>query len=285
MLRPYKVVDVFSAAPLRGNPLAVVLDASGLSTADMQAIAGWTNLSETTFFLPPTNPSASYKVRIFTPRNELPFAGHPTLGSAFAFVEAGKVTPHNGKLVQECAVGLVHLTVDGAKIALEMPRAKIAPLPAEDADELEGLLARKIVRAPAPALVDVGPVWIIAQLATAADVLALKPDLGRLEKLERKHRATGLTVFGPYASGDVAIEVRTFAPSAGILEDPVCGSGNGSVAAFQFAASPSPNGMRYTAAQGRCVGREGRIAIDIDAGGKIMLGGACVTTVDGTLSY
>lgn len=287
MLRPYKVVDVFSAEPMRGNPVAVVLDASGLSTADMQRIAGWTNLSETTFLLPPTNPSASYTLRIFTPRNELPFAGHPTLGSAYAAVEAGKATPKNGALVQECRLGLVNIRVDGpvpgAKTTLELPPAKITPLGASDIDELEALLGRKILRAPAPATVNVGPVWMIAQLASAGDVIALTPDMVRLQKLEQKVKATGLTVFGKHASGDLAIEVRSFAPSDGILEDPVCGSGNGNVAAFQWAANPVSGGLRYTAGQGRCVGRNGRVEVVIDPAGKITLGGACITSVDGTL--
>jgi len=287
MRRPYKVVDVFSAQPMRGNPVAVVLDASGLSTADMQRIAGWTNLSETTFLLPPTNPAASYTLRIFTPRSELPFAGHPTVGSAYAVVEAGRVSPKNGALVQECGVGLVNIRIvgemPGAKITLELPRAEITPLGAADADELEALLGGKVMRAPAPATVNVGPVWIIAQVTGAHEVLALTPDMARLQKLERKLGATGLTVFGKYASGDLAIEVRSFAPSAGILEDPVCGSGNGSVAAFQWAANPVAGGMRYTAGQGRCVGRDGRVEVAVAPSGKITLGGACVTSVDGTL--
>jgi PhzF family phenazine biosynthesis protein len=285
MRRPYKVVDVFSDQPMRGNPLAVVLDAAGLETEDMQRIAGWTNLSETTFFLPPTNPAASYRLRIFTPRSELPFAGHPTLGSAFAFLEAGKVAPKGGALVQECGVGLVNIRVDGPKIAFELPTAKITPFAGADVDELEALLGRKILRALTPATVNVGPVWIVAQLPSAQDVIALAPDMARLQKLEQKLRATGLTVFGKHAAGDAAIEVRSFAPSAGITEDPVCGSGNGSVAAFQWAANPAPGGLRYTAAQGRCVGRDGRVEVVIDPAGKISLGGACVTSVDGTLLY
>jgi PhzF family phenazine biosynthesis protein len=285
MRRSYKVVDVFSHKPMRGNPVAVVLDAAGLSTDDMQRIAGWTNLSETTFVLPPVNPAADYTLRIFTPRSELPFAGHPTLGSAFAVVEAGKAAPRNGALVQQCRLGLVNVRVDGAKIVLELPPAKITPLEPGDIEELEALLGRAIMRAPVPAIVNVGPKWIIAQFAAAEDVIAAKPDLARLEKLERKVGATGLTIFGKWAAGDIAFEVRSFAPSDGIAEDPVCGSGNGSVAAFLWAAHPVAGGLSYTAAQGRCVGREGRIDVMIDPTGKITLGGACITSVDGTLMY
>ncbi len=283
MRRSYKVVDVFSGKPMRGNPLAVVLDADGLSSEDMQRIAGWTNLSETTFVLPPTSPAASYRLRIFTPRSEPPFAGHPTLGSAFAIVEAGKAVPKNGALVQECRLGLVNVRVDGSKVTLDLPTAKITRLGAGDIDELEAVLGRKVQRAPVPAVVDVGPRWIIAQLASADEVIAVRVDLARLEQLERLVGATGLTIFGKHTSGDIAIEVRSFAPSDGIAEDPVCGSGNGSVAAFMWAANPVAEGLAYTAAQGRCVGREGRIEVVIDPAGKITLGGACITSVDGML--
>ena len=283
MRRQYKVVDVFSDQPLRGNPCAVILDAQGLTTDDMQRIAAWTNLSETTFLLPPNNPAATYSLRIFTPRSELPFAGHPTLGSAFAAVEAGKAVPKDGVLVQECKVGLITLRVAGARITLELPTAKITPISPTDVDELDAVLGRPVLRAAMPAVVNVGPRWLIAELPSAEDVIAVTPDLVRLEKLERRVGASGLTIFGKHASGEIAIEVRSFAPQDAIPEDPVCGSGNGSVAAFIWAARPVTGGLRYTAAQGRCVGRDGRIDVVIDANGKIVLGGACVTTVDGTL--
>ncbi len=287
MSRPYKVVDVFSDHPMRGNPVAVVLDASGLDAAAMQRIAAWTNLSETTFLLPPTRPDASYALRIFTPRSELPFAGHPTLGSAHAIVEAGKAVVRDGVLVQECGVGLVNIglarTGAVSTVSLELPPAKITPLKSADVAELEAALGRGVSRAIAPATVNVGPVWVIAQFADAGEVIGLKPDFTRLAALERRLRVTGVTVFGKHASGAAAIEVRSFAPSAGINEDPVCGSGNGSVAAFQWAAQPVVGGLRYAAAQGRCVDRDGNVDVVIDANGKITLGGACITTVDGTL--
>lgn len=283
MRRQYKVVDVFSHQALRGNPCAVILDADGLTTEDMQRIAAWTNLSETTFLLPPTNPAATYTLRIFTPRSELPFAGHPTLGSAFAAVEAGKAVPKGGALVQECKVGLVNVRVDGAKITLELPTAKLTPIAAADVDELDAALGRMVLRAAQPSVVNVGPRWLVAELANAEDVIGVTADLARLEKLERKVGASGTTIFGKHAHGDIALEVRSFAPQDAIPEDPVCGSGNGSVAAFIWAAAPVAGGLRYTAAQGRCVGRDGRIDVVIDAGGKITLSGACITTVDGTL--
>lgn len=287
MKRTYKVVDVFTSQPFMGNPVAVILDAEGLDTPAMQAIAGWTNLSETTFVLPPTSPEADYRLRIFTPRGELPFAGHPTLGSAYALLEAGRVTPRdNGSLVQECDMGLVALTVTDTggdrRLSFELPPATITTLGKADLNELEAILGSALK--VEPGVVNVGPVWIIAQLEDANAVIGLRPDLAKLAELERRLGVTGVTVFGSHPSGDAAIEVRTFAPSSGVDEDPVCGSGNGSVAAFLWARGLLPSsGKDYLATQGRCVGRNGRIAVNIDSKGGIRIGGSCVTCVDGSM--
>jgi len=287
-MRTYKVVDVFTRQPFLGNPVAVVLDAEGLDTAAMQAIARWTNLSETTFLLPPTTPGADYRLRIFTPRSELPFAGHPTLGSAHAALEAGRVTPRNGRLVQECGVGLVNLAVQGEgddrRLTFGLPPATVTPLRLADVDALEGVLGHAILREVPPAIVNVGAVWVVTQLPSVASLLVLKPDFARSAAFERRLGVTGVSVFAVHDAGEAAIEVRSFAPSCGVDEDPVCGSGNGSVAVFrrdrgQLAAG----GASYTAAQGQCVGRAGRVAVHVDADGKVVLGGACVTCVDGTL--
>ena len=192
------MVDVFTSRPLLGNPVAVVLDAEGLDTADIQGIARWTNLSETTFLLPPATTGADYRLRIFTPRSELPFAGRPTLGSAHAALEAGRVRPRDGKIVQECGVGLVELAVQGKgddrRLAFNLPPATVTPLPPGDVDELEAVLGRAVVRAAAPAIVDVGAVWVVAQLASVADLLALEPDspIRRLRAASRRDRAVGL---------------------------------------------------------------------------------------------
>lgn len=286
--RSYKVVDVFTSEPLLGNPVAVVLDASGLETADMQRIAGWTNLSETTFLLPPTTTVADYRLRIFTPRSELPFAGHPTLGSAHAALEAGRVKPRDGRLVQECGVGLVELTVqnDGAdrRLTFALPPATVTALQPGDSDELRAILGCALAPDVAPAIVQVGAVWVVAQLPSVAELLALRPDLARSAAFERRLGVTGLTVYAQHETDDDAIEVRSFAPSCGVDEDPVCGSGNGSVAVFRRARGLlPPSGASYAATQGRCVGRDGRIAVAVDAAGKVRLGGACVTGIDGTL--
>ena len=288
-MRAYKVVDAFSAKPFLGNPVAVVLDADGLNGAGMQAIARWTNLSETTFLLPAENPAADYRLRIFTPRSELPFAGHPTLGSAHAIVEAGKIMPRNGVLVQECGVGLIRIEVSGAGadriITLGLPPAQMKALSGEEVAELEAILGAQVQRSSAPAIVNVGAIWIVAQMADASAVLKLAPDFARSAAFERKLGATGITVFGKYPGGDRAIEVRSFAPSCGVDEDPVCGSGNGSVAIFQTGRGLIPSASTsYVAGQGQRVGRDGRVMISVDADGKVKVGGACVTCVDGMLA-
>ncbi|NJD30401.1 MAG: PhzF family phenazine biosynthesis protein [Gammaproteobacteria bacterium] len=284
MSRNYKVVDVFTAQPLLGNPVAVVLDAEGLDSATLQQIARWTNLSETTFVLPPTRAGADYRLRIFTPGNELPFAGHPTLGSAHAVLESGRVAPREGRLVQECDAGLISIAVSGSTRVLTLPTAQVTALAPDDVAELEAILGTPVIRTAAPALVDVGPVWIVAQLASADAVLRMQPDLARSAAFERRLRATGITVFGAHAAGEADIEVRSFAPSCGVGEDPVCGSGNGAVAVFQ-----RERGLlhamhtSYVATQGRCVGRRGRVSVSVSTDGTVTVGGECVTVLDGIL--
>ena len=286
----YTVVDVFTSRPLAGNPVAVVFDADGLDTVAMQAIANWTNLSETTFVLTPTTPAADYRLRIFTPRSELPFAGHPTLGSAHAILEAGRATlRQGGRLVQQCDIGLADVTVEdgveGRQLTFALPSAQVKPLPAADAAELELILGSKLSHENAPAIVNVGPVWVVLPMTDAAAVLDLKPDFARLAAFERRLGVTGLTVFGWYPQGDVAIEVRAFAPSCGVEEDPVCGSGNASVAAYQWERGLLPaGGTAYVAAQGRRVGRDGRVKVQVGADGQVRVGGSCITCVDGRLA-
>ena len=286
--RDYKVVDVFTQVPFQGNPVAVVLDAEGLDTDAMQHIARWTNLSETTFFLPPTVAGADYRLRIFTPLSELPFAGHPTLGSAHAALESGRVSAREGRLVQECGVGLVDLAVRDSggdrRIAFNLPAAAVTQLGEDDIDELEEVLGQAVVREVAPAIVDVGPVWVVAQMPSVAALLSVQPDFARSAAFERRLGATGISVYAEHGSDDASIEVRSFAPSCGVDEDPVCGSGNGCVAVFR-----RERGLRvsdvasYTATQGRCVGRAGHVTVEFDETGQPIISGACVTSVDGVL--
>jgi PhzF family phenazine biosynthesis protein len=293
MSRRYVIVDVFTREPLRGNPVAVVLDTAGLDSAAMQSIAHWFNLSETTFWLPATEPGADYRLRIFTPGSELPFAGHPTLGSARAICATGLAAPNAGRLIQQCGAGLVELREGGPGAdtwRLKLPPAQFTPVAPAALDELRAALGEpareQIDLSVAPAIVDVGPRWLVARIGTATALRALTPDSGRLAALERRLGITGATLFAPAddGCGPGALEVRSFAPSAGVIEDPVCGSGNGSVAAFQLARGLlSRSATRYEARQGRCVGRDGRVEVTIDGSGDIWIGGACVTVAHGLL--
>lgn len=278
MMRNFKQVDVFTSRPLFGNPVAVVLDADGLSDADMQQFANWTNLSETTFVLPPENPAASYRVRIFTPRAELPFAGHPTLGTAHAVLEAGVAQSRNGKLVQECAVGLVEVTVGDTGLSFHLPR--YAATPAEDADTIITAIGGASAVRGSPQVLDVGPRWVIAEMTSLDAVAHLEPDLTALAAYDRHHGTTGLTVFACGAEGTL---VRSFAPADGIAEDPVCGSGNGAVAAYRLLAGQIADGDRYIASQGLQIGRDGYVHLRVD-GKDIHVGGQCVTCITGTLA-
>ena len=287
---PFKQVDVFTNVPFKGNPVAVVLMADGLSTEQMQRIANWTNLSETTFVVPATDASADYHVRIFTPNAELPFAGHPTIGTAHALLEAGLIDAKNGALVQQCGAGLVKLKVtreqDGAQwISFDLPEPKMTALNAEQVAELEGLLGTSLQREFAPHLVDVGARWVVAQLPSAQAVLSAEPDLQRMKLQDVKGRHTGVVIFGEYDQAARArIEIRAFAPAHGINEDPVCGSGTGSVGAFiRCSRQIGHFGGDFLASQGGAVGRAGvlRLVLSEQA---VQVGGNAVTCIDGELT-
>ncbi len=277
MKRPFKQVDVFTSVPFKGNPVAVILDATGLSDAEMQHIASWTNLSETTFVVPPAQTGADYSVRIFTPCNELPFAGHPTLGTAHAVIEAGLAVPNDGKIIQHCAIGLVEITARENGLSFRLPR--YAATPADEPEIIRAALGRPHL-AGEIAVLDVGPRWVIAELTEAAAVETLVPDLAALAAYEIRNGTTGITVFAKGGAADVT--VRTFAPASGVPEDPVCGSGNGAVAAYRLIDGAIGDGDTYTATQGRQVGRDGQISIAV-VGDAIHVGGACVTCIDGML--
>jgi len=286
--RRFKQVDVFTRFPFLGNPVAVVLDAEGLSDPQMQRIAGWTNLSETTFVLPPTTPAADYRLRIFTPRAELPFAGHPTLGSAHAVLEAGIARARDGRLRQECGAGQVQIAIEAhtaARLWLESPPTRVAPVETTQLERLEQALGAPIERDPLPQRVAVGPVWLVARMADAQRVGALTPDLAAIASLSAALGLTGVVVFGLADDGLSAIHVRAFAPAHGVPEDPVCGSGNISVAAFAARTGWVKRiGSQYLARQGMQLDRDGRIALRIaDGGRQIWLGGDAVTSVDGML--
>ena len=272
-MRRYKQVDVFTSRPFFGNPVAVVIDAEGLDAAAMQRIAAWTNLSETTFLL--KSDKADYRVRIFTPRQELPFAGHPTLGSAHAAIESGFATPRNGRLRQECGAGVLDLAVEGTTLSVKAPQARVS--------EIKNVAsAFGIPLAPGTRFlkIDVGPVWLLGEMADARSLAALKPDMTALAEWTHSLSATGVTVFAPSGGRDCAFHVRSFAPAHGIPEDPVCGSGNVGVAAYLRHLGRAPE--RYAARQGMQLGRDGRVSLRV-AGDDIWLGGEAVTCVEGSL--
>lgn len=275
--RPFKQIDVFTTTPYRGNPLAVVLDGEGLSAKAMQHFTNWTNLSECTFLLPPTPEGAAagadYQVRIFCPGRELPFAGHPTLGSCHAWLAAGGV-PRGTQIVQECGVGLVRIQQQEDRLAFAAPPLiKSGPLSEEDVALIArglGLARSDIV---AHSWCDNGPGWRSVLLRSAEQVLALTPDAAVLAGLD-------IGVVGPHSTGDTQFEVRAFFPgNNGLTEDPVTGSLNAALAQWLIGAGLAPE--RYVAAQGTAMQREGRVHIERDASGTIWVGGASVTCIDG----
>jgi PhzF family phenazine biosynthesis protein len=287
---PIKTVDVFTTVPFKGNPVAVVLDANGLATEQMQQIANWTNLSETTFVVPASVDGADYHVRIFTPGAELPFAGHPTIGTAHALMEAGMIEAKNGMLIQQCSVGLVRLTVehasDGAQwISFDLPKPKFSTLEDIQVKELQEILGTPLENNALPSLVDVGARWVVAQLPSAQAVLDAKPDLQRMRLQDSKGHHTGVVIFGKYgADAQAKIEVRAFAPAQGINEDPVCGSGNGSVAAYiRHTGRTAEFGADFLATQGAVVGRAGKLRLSI-TDDAIRVAGNAITCVDGTVA-
>ena len=279
MSRRFKQVDVFTTAPFMGNPLAVILDAEGLSGEQMQAIARWTNLSETTFVLPATDPAADYRVRIFTTAEEFPFAGHPTLGTAHALLEAGLKPKTAGMLVQECGVGLVPVRIgDGGGLAFRAPPATLAAL---DAGLMPLLLAvlgdETLVADEQPVVVDMGIRWLVVRLGGAADCMSVTFDAATLVDLARRANVDGLAVYGPHPSGDPAdYEVRAVCVENGVLiEDPVTGSANACIARVL-------SGRDYTVRQGTALARDGRVTVAC-RDGEPWIGGKAVTIIDGVM--
>jgi PhzF family phenazine biosynthesis protein len=276
MSRRFTQVDVFTDRPLKGNPLAVVHGADGLDDAQMQRFARWTNLSETTFLLKPVDPAADYRVRIFTPGGELPFAGHPTLGSCHAWLQAGGAPRARGMVVQECGVGLVRIRLGESTTAFAAPPLRMS---AVDDALLAAVLAALGLRRDqvrAVQILDNGPSWLGLLLDSADSVLAVEPDHSALRTLAK----VGLV--GPHPAGsECQFEVRAFAEPIGVPEDPVTGSLNASLAQWLIGAGLAPS--RYVAAQGTRLGRAGRVAIEHD-GRTVWVGGHSVTVILGEVS-
>jgi PhzF family phenazine biosynthesis protein len=272
MLRPFRQVDVFAPAPYRGNPVAVVLDGADLTTEQMQRFAHWTNLSETTFVLPPTEPEADYRVRIFTPMAELPFAGHPTLGTCHAWLSAGGTAKRDDVVVQQCGTGLVPIRRTGDGLAFAAPPL-LRSGPVEEAlvERIASVLGIERGAILDTQWVDNGPGWVAALLGSAEEVLALRPRFVDFD----------LGVVGPYPEGaPEAVEVRAFFPKNGsTVEDPVTGSLNASLADWLLRTDRLT--APYVARQGTALGRAGRVYVSRDPAGTIWVGGGVATCVVG----
>ncbi|WJG14741.1 PhzF family phenazine biosynthesis protein [Gordonia sp. Swx-4] len=278
MTRRFAQVDVFSSTGTEGNPVAVVVDGGGpgapIAEDRMAAFARWTNLSETTFVLPPTDPAADYKLRIFTPGGELPFAGHPTLGSAHAWLTSGG-RPKGEDVVQECGVGLVHIRRSGPRLAFAAPPLRRSgPVDPDVVDEVVAALAVDRDAVVAAEWVDNGPEWMVIQLGSGERVLEVRPDIAALGD----HK---VGLLGLYDAGDVFAEVRAFVPGIGVPEDPVTGSLNAGIATWLRSTGQAPES--YVAAQGGAIGRAGRVHIH-DDGQDIWVGGDTATVIEGTVA-
>jgi PhzF family phenazine biosynthesis protein len=276
--RTFTQVDVFTDTALLGNPLAVVHDANGLTDAQMAAFARWTNLSETTFLLPPTDPGADYRVRIFTPVTEFPFAGHPTLGSCHAWLLAGGQPKRANEVVQECGVGLVRVRRDGARLAFAAPPIRRGgPVDATTLASIARGLRISTDAIRASQWVDNGPGFVAVMLGSHAELMALQPDFAAMAA-----GPTEVGVIAPTPPGhDAQFEVRAFIASGGPTEDPVTGSLNAAIAQWLIGTGAAPE--RYVAAQGTCLQRRGRLFIErID--GQVWVGGQSIACVRGQVT-
>lgn len=287
--RAYQQVDVFTRTPLQGNPVAVVLEAEGLSSAQMLALARWTNLSETTFVLKPTHPAADYKVRIFTTEKELPFAGHPTLGTAHALLEAGLTPKRPGTVMQECGVGLVAVNIlPEGTLAFAAPEVEFRPMAAEETERLTAALRPAVIAAGTPPVIaEMGIRWLMVRLPDAQSCLAVAPDQATIKQLQTACDVDGVVVYGTSSATEPAdYEMRAFMVECGVLiEDPVTGSANACLARL-LQANRFPDGGRtaqgYQVRQGTQLNRDGRVSVRfID--GEPWIGGHCRTLINGTV--
>jgi PhzF family phenazine biosynthesis protein len=272
-MRRFSQVDVFASEPFLGNPVAVVHDAEGIGAEDMARFASWTNLSETTFLLDPTTDEADYRLRIFTPNSELPFAGHPTIGSAHAWLEAGGVPRTDGQLVQECGAGLVRLR-RGERLAFAGPPfIRSGDVSEQDREQIVRALRIDPSQVVDAEWIDNGPGWVGVLLETADEVLAIEPDWSAAKGMD-------IGVVGAYPDGsECAVEIRAFCPGFGMDEDPVTGSLNAGVAQW-LAGDRLPTS--YVASQGTALGRRGRVYVDRE-GDTVWVGGDARTSVTGSV--
>lgn len=290
MPRPFIQCDVFAARPGDGNPLAVVLQAEGLDEATMQAIARWTRLPETTFVLPTSVPEASYRLRIFSPRREVPFAGHPSIGSAHAVLDAGLATPRDGLLIQECAVGLLPVRVHGTgrerRLAVRAPQARVLETSQPGDPRLAPVLQGLALGTLPPVLMDGGRRWWLAELRDEATLRGLVPRWDAISALARGSEAMGLCVFAHCHGASHDLAVRAFVGQPAQVEDAASGAANATLAAWlhHSRALPHPDG-RYLVSQGREVGHDARLELQVDADGQVWSGGQVQTIVRGELDW
>ncbi len=284
--RRYLQLDVFSARAGAGNPLGVVVDCEGLDSEGMQAIAAWLNLSETVFFLPPDD-GASYHIRIFTPKGELPFAGHPSVGAAWAAVELGLATPDDeGRMLQQCAAGLLPVHVQGGRwfrqIKVRSPQAERRELSVPVLPD--GLASLVHPQHGTPTLWNNGPDWWLLEASSEAALRRYKPELAAIGALPGRGK---LAIFAPADRPDVGYQyvVRAFAPGVGINEDPVTGSANALVAAHLVAQGRLRPGEQYLASQGRELGRNGEVRVQVDIDGQIWIGGEVQQVISGQIDW
>lgn len=285
----YLQVDVFSERAGGGNPLAVVFGAEAWGDADMQRFARWTNLVETTFVLAPSDARASYRLRIFTPSREIPFAGHPTIGSAHAALEIGRVQARDGELIQECGAGLLPVRIDGEgtsrRLFVQAPAARVLRSGADDA-LLRAVLGDTPLGALPPAFIEGGRRWWVAELADEASLRAWKPDHAAILALARAGDSLGLCAFARArgAPDDYQLVVRAFPAGVGIVEDPASGAANGLIAAYIAQREPQGALARgYRVSQGREMGHDATIDVRIDGGDAVWVGGRSHTIIDGAL--
>ncbi len=300
---PFRQVDVFTARPFLGNPVAIVFDADDLSDEQMLKIANWTNLSETTFFQQPSpNSGADYRLRIWTPGGELPFAGHPTVGSAHAYIERGGARLDPDIMRQECGAGVLAIRTVGegseSLVFAETPEVRFVHDFNTSVEAISAALGAPVATETPPASFDNGPVWLFVRLESSAAIAALKPDMGAVERLSRDFSLTGIAAFalisahpeeaaavsrGHAEALEAAVHIRAFAPAFGVPEDPVTGSANGSLPSYlERYGLLDCTGLEYVAMQGMELGRDGRVHVRTD-GRRTEIGGQCVTVIEGEI--
>lgn len=285
---PYWQMDVFANLRGGGNPLGVVLDARGWTAERMQAFAAWTNLVETTFVLPAEAPGADYKVRIFTPKKEIPFAGHPSLGTAQALIDSGRLPRDAALLRQECGAGVLPIRseFEGTRLLVQAPPARVARADGAHRDALHWLLAPTPLGATGIQCIEGGRRWWVAEFADQAAVRGYRADHTAIAALARRSDTLGLCVFARLPGGEPSLVVRAFPAGVGIVEDPASGAANGLIAAWLRIAEPDGSYARgYAVSQGREMGHDARIEIEIDEDGAVWVGGRSNAIIRGEAEW